>query len=1111
MTVHQDSDDGSRNLCKTGKGSSEPVLDNGFSSGEKDANAIPDSVMQDDSDSTVSMAEVHNDEDSYCYESDYEYHEEDDVGCLGDDDDDDDDFSNQENRKAESFKKPKIIEDDSHDDSCHFFDAVQDPSDIPLVASLPRRVSVNSSNHTRMSDSNSFCGLCQSQEVHTPVIDCSLVQDWNRLVSDCGNGILDVQAHLLIYAMRARVEECYTYLHTTLREADGWPRSPENANLPPIDDDFRRNVQQEEASAPTRRGPRRVPRLDLREQQRDQAGRRHAGPRHIRHETSERADRFFAHKTRESVAADLRAHRWDLQAWRQAMRRRRELETEWLGVNAPWQTNEIRRAEQLRIEREIADLGLDSMILLTQEHEDNANGLTTANHAAVPTNTRVTFEQSRQRILEDHRNFLDGTIRDSANGASSAQSSGDANTRSGGGLVGMLSSLITGTSTAAAFSPPASLQEPFPPRAPFPPQAPFSPLSDPPMVDRTRNAHLRLEGPPPAAPLQMTFPPHAPFPPQAPFSPLAHCPMVDRTRNAHVRAERPPPPAPLQMPFPPHAHSPAQAPNPVVDSTQNDARSEPVQPVTFHSGAALNEEESFTCPICLDDEVEPQDRICVRFPHPYRGLERIEFDFCGHFYCRDCWANYIQAWLEDMRGAGGGSLIAGLFCPHPQCLARVTRDHVERVASGLQSPESSDPYFLHPMLRLYDELALNSFVEGHRRTICWCPGPNCSQIMVHCGSDVFVPSPGRQPVGVGFGYFTSCSSCDSRFCFHCGNSEGDHELREGALHCPRVIPFDDDEDVLVVGRRRGVFGEVGMNAAPLAINNPLPAVAGRIANFVLGRPHTPNDNEDVNTNKIRLCPRCKIPIEKNGGCAHMQCKCGHHFCWLCMADMNNNIGHFCGREGAGDIFLNNRRARYVGDQNPLVFNLVRMDMDFLVDQLRRYVQGKEGIAPDIRISYNDLMARQRELCRFAHYYNRYVFHNQGQEFADNQCECVANRASNYSHFSKIKSAADTDFFYTANERLVKSRRILKYSYPLLYFKLKQTVPSHDGHSSEIEVTEGAGCPADNALSASLPVSLALFMDHQERLERMTEQLSFLSENATTPSDRRRVMDMVSTF
>ena len=45
-------------------------------------------------------------------------------------------------------------------------------------------------------------------------------------------------------------------------------------------------------------------------------------------------------------------------------------------------------------------------------------------------------------------------------------------------------------------------------------------------------------------------------------------------------------------------------------------------------------------------------------------------------------------------------------------------------------------------------------------------------------------------------------------------------------------------------------------------------------------------------NVSKPCPRCNNAVEKNNGCNHMTCRCGHHFCWECRADWIN-CGHQC--------------------------------------------------------------------------------------------------------------------------------------------------------------------------------------------------------------------------
>jgi len=46
-------------------------------------------------------------------------------------------------------------------------------------------------------------------------------------------------------------------------------------------------------------------------------------------------------------------------------------------------------------------------------------------------------------------------------------------------------------------------------------------------------------------------------------------------------------------------------------------------------------------------------------------------------------------------------------------------------------------------------------------------------------------------------------------------------------------------------------------------------------------------NSVIDNKRIKRCLKCKNAVEKTEGCNHMACRCGAHFCWLCLACFDN--------------------------------------------------------------------------------------------------------------------------------------------------------------------------------------------------------------------------------
>ncbi|KAK2381400.1 RING/U-box superfamily protein [Trifolium repens] len=135
----------------------------------------------------------------------------------------------------------------------------------------------------------------------------------------------------------------------------------------------------------------------------------------------------------------------------------------------------------------------------------------------------------------------------------------------------------------------------------------------------------------------------------------------------------------------------------------------------------------------------------------------------------------------------------------------------------------------------YDRFLIRSYVETNKnRKLKWCPAPDCGYAI-----DFDLPDSSSR-----LNYDVTCL-CYHSFCWNCG------EEAHAPANCETVAKW-----------------------------------MGNISSYIVI-----STNSWIITN-TKPCPNCKIPIQKNQGCRHMNCKlCKFNFCWSCLCDFRT-----CSRE-----------------------------------------------------------------------------------------------------------------------------------------------------------------------------------------------------------------------
>ena len=106
--------------------------------------------------------------------------------------------------------------------------------------------------------------------------------------------------------------------------------------------------------------------------------------------------------------------------------------------------------------------------------------------------------------------------------------------------------------------------------------------------------------------------------------------------------------------------------------------------------------------------------------------------------------------------------------------------------------------------------------------------------------------------------------------------------------------------------------QVWLDSLATHLHTPLP-----VAFIWFGNIDLPGDEDGLKTTaievtyvKVKRCPGCHYPLEKNGGCSQMACsQCSKSFCWVCLKDWSEHV--------YGQWFGCNERPEEVGIFAPL--------------------------------------------------------------------------------------------------------------------------------------------------------------------------------------------------
>lgn len=227
----------------------------------------------------------------------------------------------------------------------------------------------------------------------------------------------------------------------------------------------------------------------------------------------------------------------------------------------------------------------------------------------------------------------------------------------------------------------------------------------------------------------------------------------------------------------------------------------------------------FDCQICLESDLP--------------SFKGYSLQSCKHRFCTDCLTELIQSHLGDKNSA-----TLHIICPRHKCKSKLTRGDIQYILRD-------NPNLWKDFTEKANLCVLEAEVVDEDSDTRRCPSERCNFI--------FQFRPGTGAEGRQF----DCPMCHTQYCLQCGAND----RKVGPAH-PLMTCADRFKQLEEEAEERRKFQDWQKENSK---------ADERFQELL---------KEEESKGLTKPCPKCKAPITKNGGCAHMHCtRCDTHFLW----------------------------------------------------------------------------------------------------------------------------------------------------------------------------------------------------------------------------------------